>query len=121
MMTGLAALLAVLALRLLYVGRGYAAWTLPGTIALVWWWLESGPDAADAISAGTGLPTSMFAVVVVSILLAVVTGLPAIRRQVVSRAAMGLMRPMLPRISETEREALDAGTAYGAIKRPRLV
>ena len=38
MMTLLVALLlVVLAVRLLYLGRGYAAWTLPGAAALAWW------------------------------------------------------------------------------------
>ena len=104
-----ATLLAVLAVWLLYLGRGYWAWTLPGATALAWWWMHAGP--AGAGSAETDA-TGVFVVLALFVLLAGVTGIPAVRRQLVSRAAMRLMRPMLPRISNTEREALDAGTVW---------
>ena len=94
-----ALLLVVLAVRLLYLGRGYAAWTLPGAAALAWWEVRTGLP-------GAGVAVLIFAAV------AAATGIPALRRQLLSRAAMRLMRPMLPRISDTEREALDAGTVW---------
>jgi acyl-CoA dehydrogenase len=99
MTAGVALLLAVLAVRLLYVGRGYAAWTLPVAGALAWWWVRTG-------SYGAGVTA------VVCAAAAAVTGIPLLRRQLFSRAAMRLVRPMLPRISETERAALDAGTVW---------
>ena len=100
MMTAVvAALLVVLAVRLLYLGRGYAAWTLPGVAALAWWGVRTG-------SPGAGVAALVFAAG------AAATGIPALRRQLLSRAAMRLVRPMLPRISETERAALDAGTVW---------
>ena len=105
-----AALLLAFAVWLLHIGRGYLAWTVPGATALAWWWMQAGA-AADA-STGAAVTTPVFAVVVLFLLLALVTGIPALRRQVVSRAAMRLMLPMLPRISNTEREALDAGTVW---------
>ena len=106
MMTMLgAALLVVLAVLLLYLGRGYWAWTLPGATALAWWWMR-------ARSAEAEVTAPVFAVLAVFVLVAGVTGIPALRRQLVSRTAMRLMRPMLPRISDTEREALDAGTVW---------
>ncbi len=92
-------LLVVLAVRLLYLGRGYAAWTLSGAAALAWWGVRTD-------SPGVGVSILIFGV------LAAATGIPALRRQLVSRVAMRLMRPLLPRISETEREALDAGTVW---------
>ena len=116
MMTSLgAALLVLLAVRLLYLGRGYPAWALPGAAALVWWWMHTssvGAGGAGDVPAGTGLSVPMSVVLVLFVLLAGVTGIPALRRQLVSRAAMQLMRPRLPRISNTEREALDAGTVW---------
>jgi len=93
-------LLVVLAGRLLYYGRPYAAWTVPGAAALAWWWMRSGG------STGAGLAVVIFAA------LAVVTGVPALRRQLLTRAAMRLMRPLLPRMSDTERAALEAGTVW---------
>ena len=43
MITVLVAVLrVVLAVRLLYLGRGYAAWTLPGAAALGWWGVRTG-------------------------------------------------------------------------------
>ena len=34
-------LLLVLGARLLYTGRAYAAWVIPGTLALAWAWTRS--------------------------------------------------------------------------------
>lgn len=113
MMTNLgAALLVVLSVRLLYLGRGFAAWTLPGAAALLWWWMHS----RSALGGGAaGMPVGadfLASVLVLFALLVGITGIPAFRRQLISRVAMRLMRPMLPRISNTEREALDAGTVW---------
>ena len=94
-----ALLLVVLAVRLLYLGRGYAAWTLPGAAALAWWGVRTGSPEA-------GVAALVFVAV------AAATGIPVLRRQLLSRAALRLMRPMRPRISQTEREALDAGTVW---------
>ena len=94
-----ALLVVMLAVRLLYLGHGYAAWTLPGVAVLAWWGVRTGSPSA-------GVAALVFVAV------AAATGIPAIRRQLLSRAAMRLIRPMLPRISETERAALDAGTVW---------
>ena len=99
-MTALVAiLLAILALRLLYLGRAYAAWVLPGAAAMAWWGVSGGGATAAGVA-------------VVFVGLAVVTGVPVVRRQLLSRLLMQLMRPLLPRISDTERAALDAGTVW---------
>ncbi|MCC6534609.1 MAG: acyl-CoA dehydrogenase [Burkholderiales bacterium] len=45
-------------------------------------------------------------------LIAVVFNVPALRRQLLSRPLLGLFRSILPQISQTEREALDAGTVW---------
>jgi len=44
--------------------------------------------------------------------LVVVLGVPALRRQVLGRVALRVVRPTLPRISDTERAALEAGTVW---------
>ena len=43
---------------------------------------------------------------------AVVLGVPAIRRRLVSNQILKIFRKMLPQISQTEQEALDAGTVW---------
>ncbi len=93
--------LVVLSLTLLYRGRGYWAWLIPGGLALVAWWLD-----------GVSSPTPFRVVVGVFAGLAVVVGVPALRRALVSRWVMRLIGPFLPRIGETERIALDAGTVW---------
>jgi len=42
--------------------------------------------------------------------LALILNLPALRRQILARPLLGLFKRMLPPLSETEREALEAGT-----------
>ncbi len=44
--------------------------------------------------------------------LAVITGIPAVRRSVVSGTLMALYQRTMPSMSNTEREALDAGTTW---------
>ena len=92
------ALLIALALRLLYFGRAYAAWVVPGVLAVVW------SVRAD--------PLNPSAAALVFVGAAVVLGVPAVRRRLLSRAAMSVVRPSLPRISDTERIALEAGTVW---------
>ena len=94
----LTALLLALALLLLYFGRAYAAWVVPGTLAVLW--------SARGDLSHPGVLGLLFAGA------AVVLGVPVLRRHLVGRAAMALVRPMLPRISETERAALEAGTVW---------
>ncbi len=96
-----AILLAIL-IALLYLGRGYWAWVVPGALALVW--------AATRPWAASGAP--FVVAVTVFALLALIFGIPAIRRMLVTRWVMRVMRSVLPRIGETERVALDAGTVW---------
>ena len=92
-------LLIVLGARLLYLGRAYAAWVLPGVLALAWAWIRTeSPIVAIAAPA--------FA------LAAAVGGVPVLRRALLGRPAMRAIRPRLPRMSSTERAALDAGTVW---------
>ncbi|UJP05172.1 MAG: acyl-CoA dehydrogenase [Nitrosomonas sp.] len=44
--------------------------------------------------------------------LALVLGVPAIRRRLVAKPILTIFRKMLPQISQTEQEALDAGTVW---------
>ena len=91
----------VLATTLLYRGHGYWAWVLGG-LAL-----------APAVSYhGTISPTTWTILWALFGVLAVLFGIPAIRRQLVTRPLMPAFASALPRMGETERVALDAGTVW---------
>ena len=103
MITTLLAIAAFLGLSVALVYHSYAywAWVLPGAIALAWWALAE-PSIPELPLIAAGLFTG----------LALVFGLPVIRRPLVSSWAMKFLAPMMPRISETERAALEAGTVW---------
>ena len=94
-------LLLGLALALLYHGRGYWAWLVPGGLALAWWGAQ-GPSSLVLYGVAAGVFGG----------LALVFGVPALRRVLVSGWLMRLIEPLLPRIGETERIALEAGTVW---------
>jgi len=48
----------------------------------------------------------------VLLLAALVVSIPPVRRQLLSRVLLRALRPLMPRMSETERAALDAGTVW---------
>jgi acyl-CoA dehydrogenase len=102
MTTGLLlALVLALAILLVYFGRGYAAWTVPGAIALIAFGATR-PELSVSflVAAGT------FAA------LAVLLGIRPLRRTIVTAPLMPLVARLLPRMGDTERIALDAGTVW---------
>ncbi len=91
----------ILGIALLYRGRAYLAWTLSLGLGLIaWGW------------GGTSVPFLFWLVTLVFLGAAAVFGLPALRRPLVTARLMKIMRGVLPRISETERMALEAGTVW---------
>ncbi len=93
--------LLLLAIGLLYRRQGFLAWSLPAALAAAAAWASgilSAPVAATLLGAVA--------------LLAAVFGVPALRRPLVSKWVMRLLGPFLPRIGETERIALEAGTVW---------
>ncbi len=86
---------------LLYRGRAYWAWAAPGALALAWW-----------ASRGPGSPLLQGAAVSLFVALALVFGIPALRRPLVSRPLMRRVAGLLPRMGDTERIALEAGTVW---------
>jgi len=71
-----------------------------GALAVLWLlWLPTGPGAPAAIAAL--IPVAMLAVMVFR---------PELRRQWLSRPLLAAFRKALPPMSDTEREALEAGT-----------
>jgi acyl-CoA dehydrogenase len=100
MLTFTTALLLGLGLVLLFTGRGYWAWVIPGGGVFVVWAL-----------AGAALP--LFAVAVALFgAAAAILGLRALRVPLISARAMPRVARILPRMSETERIALEAGTVW---------
>jgi acyl-CoA dehydrogenase len=89
----------VLAFTLFYYGRGWLAWVLPGVVLLFGWW-KSEPSYPFLFLFGTGL----FG------LAAVLTGVPSLRRELLGARILPLIAPILPKMSETEKVAIEAGT-----------
>jgi acyl-CoA dehydrogenase len=86
---------------LLYRGRGYAAWTLGVAVALAGW-----------LVAGVESPWLFVVAVAAWLGAAVVLGNPALRQRFVTARLMPIVAGLLPRLGETERIALEAGTVW---------
>ena len=81
------------------------AWVLGYLGAPLWLWTALAAGILFALGAGAGWWIACG-------LLAVVFNLPALRRALVAAPLLRVFRKILPRISQTEREALDAGTVW---------
>src|SRR4051812_20619213 len=86
---------------LLFLGYGFFAWTGTAAVWLIGWRLT-----------GVASPLLFATCTIVLIALALIFGLPPLRRVLVSRFAMKAMAPVLPRLGDTERIALEAGTVW---------
>jgi acyl-CoA dehydrogenase len=86
---------------LLYVGKGYWAWVGGSILLLV--------SAYNGGVVGTDSVDTIFTAIVA---LAVIFGVPAIRRAIISRFVLKLAAKALPTITETEDIALKAGTVW---------
>ena len=96
----LAALL-LLGVALFYRGQGFWAWVIPGVLGLIWW-LQVGVSSPllFRVIAGTfGAVMLLF-------------GVRPLRRSLVSPWVMRLVARLLPRMGDTERIALEAGTVW---------
>jgi acyl-CoA dehydrogenase len=88
---------AVLAFR----GLGFLAWLAAAGVWLVGWRLV-----------GVAHPGLFIATVCVLVVLAILFGVPPIRRRLVTRFVMPAFAGVLPRLGNTERIALEAGTVW---------
>jgi acyl-CoA dehydrogenase len=91
----------ILFFALLYKGRGYLAWIL-AVVCVV----------ASRALAGISMPDVFAGVVGLFIVLALIFGIPALRRTLVSGFLLNIVKRILPRMGDTEREALEAGTVW---------
>lgn len=86
---------------LAFLGYGLLAWIGAAGVCLLGWRLS-----------GIASPLRFEIVTGALIVLALIFGIPSLRRQLVSRWAMRVMSRVLPRLGETERIALEAGTVW---------
>jgi acyl-CoA dehydrogenase len=94
--------LALVALSaLLFLGYGFLAWTGAAAVWLIGW-----------RTTGIASPLLFETCTIALIALALIFGLPPVRRLLISRFAMKAMAPVLPRLGDTERIALEAGTVW---------
>jgi acyl-CoA dehydrogenase len=99
---GMGILLGVLvAIALTFLGRGFLAWLAGFGVWLFAWRLD-----------GVASPWLFQATIVVLMGLALVFGLPPLRRLLVSKAVMARMAKVLPKLGDTEKIALEAGTVW---------
>ena len=89
----------VIAIALAYAGRSWWAWSAGWILPLAQWWSRGG-------SWGLAI------VAVVWLAVAIATGVPAIRRRVLTGPAMRALASRFPRLGDTERVALEAGTTW---------
>ena len=92
---------AVILLTLLYRGKGHAAWVL-GLATLLIGWRIAGVDSYWL----------WWLLLTAGVALAVATGYRPLRVRLISSWAMPLVERALPRLGETERVALEAGTVW---------
>ncbi|HET7300266.1 MAG TPA: acyl-CoA dehydrogenase [Oleiagrimonas sp.] len=89
------------AIALTFIGRGWLAWVV--ALAVLF--------AAGAAAGAAGSP-AFIVLLVVAASLALITGWPPLRRWLFAGALMPVMRKVLPRVGDTERVALEAGTVW---------
>jgi acyl-CoA dehydrogenase len=94
---------ATVAFVLLNLRQSWLAWVASGGALLAGWWVSARPTG--------GLGTTTFFVLTgLFALLAIVTGVPSLRRSLITARVLPLIAPILPRMSETEKIAIEAGT-----------
>jgi len=78
-----------------------------------WMWIVAGAVALPAGLVGGALPTDAFLVLGgIFAFFGVVLGVAPLRRPLVSRPLLAWYRGQLPAMSQTEQEAIDAGTVW---------
>ena len=88
-------------LTLMFLGRGFFAWAGAAAVWLIGWRI-----------CGVASPLLFDVTAIVLTALALLCGVPAIRRTLITRNVMPIFAKVLPRLGETERIALEAGTVW---------
>ncbi len=90
-----------LAFTLFYQAKNYFGWVVPCFVLFVGW-----------KQTGVSSPGLYFAALTAFMLLAVVFGVRPLRVALISKHLRPLIAPILPRMSETERTAIEAGSVW---------
>ncbi len=93
--------LSLLGVTLFYRGRAFWAWVTPGALALIWW-----------VTVGVDSPPLFRVIAGAFGALVLVFGVRPVRSALVSPWVMRVVARLLPRMGETERIALEAGTVW---------
>ena len=94
-------LVAAGALALAYVNAAGRTWGVAAAVALAASWLTH------------ALPVALSALLTIAfVALALARASPALRRKLISDAVLAVFRKLMPPMSQTEREALEAGTVW---------
>lgn len=86
---------------LLYWERGYWAWVFAAVCFI-----------ASRAMAGISMPGLFWTIVVILGVLALIFGIPTLRRMLISRNLVNVIKHVLPKMGDTERVALEAGTVW---------
>jgi acyl-CoA dehydrogenase len=110
----LIAALVLLAWALCYFGRGSWAWIAPIGLALAYWcWRIYQRDSIDELfDSSDGEKLALWICAGAWALAALVLGPTPVRRALLGPVVYRMVAPILPRMSETERVALEAGTVW---------
>ncbi len=101
MTIAVAGLLVLVAITLLYRGRPFWAWFAPAALALGYWGGRTGELTTPLATLAGGV-----------LVLGLLFGVRPVRSHVLTRWILKVMRHVLPRMGETERVALEAGTVW---------
>ena len=81
--------------------------------ASIWSWLLAMIVFVPVMAIQSQLSANIFQVVIIALFVVVaLLGIPFLRRYVISWPVLKIFRKVLPQISQTEQEALDAGTVW---------
>lgn len=84
-----------------FVGRGWLAWVLALAVLFLTW-----------IVRGVQSPLLLYGLLFAAALVALVTGFAPLRRALFARRLLPMLGKVMPRLGETERIALEAGTVW---------
>jgi acyl-CoA dehydrogenase len=84
-----------------YVGRGWLAWVSALAVLFLTWYLL-----------GIDTPMLFTPLLLASLLVAVVTGFAPLRRALFARSLLPILGKVMPKLGNTERIALEAGTVW---------